>query len=139
MEQTPYVPDFDSFSFFYNVIQSKLGEAQHDLKKLELYKSAPNLFTLYALNDIADTHEEQNDFITIVSRQCAVWREQQLTSKQFTQLNTLEKMTQRLENTVYHILFLIEQMQKKKASPVNDEKVTNVHNTQLSNTNYLCS
>ena len=130
MEKNPYVHDFDSLSFFHNVIQSKLGEAQNDLRKLELYKSAPELFTLYALNDIADTHEEQSDFITIVSTQCAVWRKQQLTSTQLTQLNTLDKMTQRLENTVYHILFLVEQLQKKKARPVEEGEEAGFHNTQ---------
>ena len=130
MEQTSYVHDFDSFFFFYNVIQSKLGEAQSDLRKLELYKSAPDLITLYALNDIADTHEEQSDFITIVSTQCAVWRKQQLTSMQLTQLNTLDETTQRLEHTVYHILFLVEQMKNKKARPVGEKEEEGIHNTQ---------
>ena len=37
MKQTTYVHDFDNFSFFYNIIQSKLFEAEKDLKKLELY------------------------------------------------------------------------------------------------------
>jgi hypothetical protein len=130
MEQTPYIHDFDSFSFFYNVIQSKLGEAQNDLRKLELYKLAPDLITLYALNDISDTHEEQSDFITIVSTQCAVWRKQQLTSTQLTQLNALDKMTLRLEHTVYHILFLAEQLHKKKARTVGQEEEADIHNTQ---------
>ena len=130
MKQTTYVHDFDNFSFFYNIIQSKLFEAEKDLKKLELYKKTPDFLALYTLNDIADTYEEQSDFITIVYAQCAVWRERNLTLTQISKLNGLDKMTQRLENTVYHVLFLVEQLQKMKATPVGEEECTDIHATR---------
>ncbi len=114
MEQKSYIHDFDCFTFYYNVIQSKLTEAQQHLKKLELYKSTIESFSLYRLNDMSDMYEEQNDFITIVHKQCAAWRTQQLSLTQQNKINELGKMTQHLENTIYHILFLIEQIQKQK-------------------------
>ncbi len=132
MKNTPYVHDFDNFSFFYNVIQSKLGEAQNDLIKLERYKSTPDVFTLYTLGDIAEIHEEQSDFITIVYTQCAEWRKQKKSLTQLTKLNVLDKMTQRLENTVYHILFLVEQLQKMKDPLVGEEDIHNTLHESLS-------
>jgi hypothetical protein len=121
MEHKTIVHDFDCFSFFQNVIQNKLSEANQHLKKLELYKQYPELFHIYTLNDIIDVHEEQNDFINIVYQQCHAWREHACSTVQHSQVNTLEEMTRKLETAVYHILYVVEQIKKIQGIAIGDE------------------
>ncbi len=121
MEHNTMMHDFDCFPFFKNVIQNKLNEAHQHLKKLELYKYYPELFNVYTLNDIIDVHEEQNDFINIVYKQCHAWREHARSTVQHSQVNTLEEMTRKLETTVYHILYMVEQIKKIQGMPIDEE------------------
>ena len=104
--------DFECFTFFQNVIQSKLKEAQQHLQKLEMYKISPDLFNAHRLDEMIHIHEEDNDFIAIVYTQCRMWRTGSLNINQLANVLDLEKMTNRLESTIYHVLFVIEQFQK---------------------------
>lgn len=111
--------DFDCFHFFKNVIQSKLNEAQKHLKKLEICKAHPELFNTYSLDEMINIHEEQSDFIAIAYKQCTVWRAQSLLSGQLDKINSLEEIIKKLETTIYHILFIIEHIQRNKSALAN--------------------
>lgn len=113
--------DFDCFYFFKNVIQSKLAEAQRHLKKLEVYKAHPELFSTYSLDEMMNIHEEESDFITIAYKQCSIWRAQSLLSGQLDKINGLEEIIKKLETTIYHILFIIEHIQRNKNTLKNAE------------------
>jgi hypothetical protein len=121
MTRNLYMHDFECFHFFQNVINSKLSEAQKHLKKLEIYKTHLDLFNTHKLNEIAYIHEEQNDFITIVYQQCATWRAQSLSVGQLEKVKDLEEMTRKLESTTYHVLFIVEYIQKSKERMLNND------------------
>lgn len=106
--------EFDCFNFFKNIIQSKFSEAQRHLKKLELAKTQAQFFSAGLLDEMKNIHEEQSDFISIAYKQCRVWRGQSLLSGQFGKINSLEEIIKKLETTIYHILFIIEQAKRKK-------------------------
>lgn len=110
MEPNTLLHDFDCLPFFLNIIQSKLNEANQHLKKLELYKSFPDHFQVYTLNAIIDVHEEQSDFINVVYKQCHEWRKHTDRKGIRDQIERLETLTKKLETTVYHILYLAEQI-----------------------------
>ena len=116
MKHNTYIQDFDCFPFFQNIVQSKLSEAQQHLRKIEAYRANPEIFNLYVVDEFARIHEDQNDFIAYVYKQCAIWLEQSLLQGQIVRIKHLEKMTRKLETVVYHILFVIEQLQRKKTS-----------------------
>jgi hypothetical protein len=119
MNTTIQYHDFKNISLFHNVIQSKLFEARQHLKSLELYKEQPCLLGPYTLNSIANAHEDQEDFIRTVSKNVKGWKESPLTPTQKKQLSALEENTKYLESTVYHILYLLEHLNKKRnAIPV---------------------
>ncbi|MES2608214.1 MAG: hypothetical protein V4544_05760 [Pseudomonadota bacterium] len=130
MENNIYMHDFDCFYVFKNVIQSKLKEAQQHLKKLEIYKTHPELFSTHLLNEILYIHEEQSDFITIAYKQCNVWRTQSLLLNQIEKINGLEEIIKKLETTIYHILFIIEHIQRNKDTLPHDkmEEILNIDN-----------
>ena len=121
MEYNTLINDFGCLSFFKNVIQNKLKEADQHLHKLEMYKLYPDLFSLYTLNDIIEIHEEHSDFIGIVYQQCRAWREQALDLQQHEQVNQLEKITKRLETTIYHITYVAEQIKKSQEISMREE------------------
>jgi hypothetical protein len=121
MTKKIYIQDFDCFPFFQNVVQSKLAEAQLHLKKIEAYKADPEIFNSYTIGEFARIHEDQNDFIALVYKQCNTWLEQSLLHGQFDKIKQLEMITRKLETTVYHILFIIEQIQRKKT--INNDDV----------------
>ena len=121
MEKNIYMQEFDCFNFFKNIIQSKYSEAQRHLKKLELAKTHAQFFSMGSLDEIKNIHEEQSDFISIAYKQCKIWRGQSLLSGQFGKINNLEEVIKKLETTIYHILFIIEQTQRKKNAPNNEE------------------
>ena len=121
MNNNIYMHDFDCFYFFKNVIQSKLNEAQKHLKKLEIYKTHPELFSTYSLDEITHIHEEQSDFITIAHKQCSIWRAQSLLAGQIEKINGLEEIIKKLETAIYHILFIIEYIQRNKNALENEE------------------
>ena len=123
MEHNIYMHDFDCFPFMSNIVQSKLTEALQHLRRLEVCKSHPELFSTYRLDEITNIHEEQSDFITVVYKQCAVWRSQTAHVGQLNKIKSLEDLTKRLETTTYHILFLIEHIQKWKNRSLNEESV----------------
>ena len=82
----------------------------------------PDLFSLYTLNDIIEIHEEHSDFIGIVYKQCHAWREQTLIQHQRDQVQYLEKITKRLETTIYHITYVAEQIQKSQNISINEPR-----------------
>jgi hypothetical protein len=84
------------------------------LKKLEIYKTHPELFSTYSLDEITHIHEEQSDFITIAHKQCSIWRAQSLLAGQIEKINGLEEIIKKLETAIYHILFIIEYIQRNK-------------------------
>ena len=112
-QQSIYMHDFDSFAFLQNVVQTKLSEAQLHLKKLEFYKSHPDLLNSYTLDDIIGIHEEHTEFMTRVYNQCRFWHEQHHLSQYSKKIMHLETLTRTLESTTYHILYCIDQIQKR--------------------------
>ena len=114
--------DFECFTFFQNIIQSKLTEAQQHLQKLEMYKIYPDLFNAHRLDEMIHIHEEDNDFIAIVYTQCRTWRTGSLNINQLANVLALEKMTNKLESTIYHVLFVIEHLQKRNDKEMNYEQ-----------------
>ena len=122
MKHNTILHDFDCFPFFQNVIHNKLIEANQHLKKIEAYKHYPDLFHVYTLNEIIDVHEEQNEFINIVYKQCHAWREQTHHNTIRDKIEALERMTKKLETTVYHILYVAEQIRKRQETPVEQEQ-----------------
>jgi 1-aminocyclopropane-1-carboxylate deaminase/D-cysteine desulfhydrase-like pyridoxal-dependent ACC family enzyme len=121
MTKNIFIQDFDCFPFFQNVVQSKLTEAQQHLKKIEVYKSNPEVSNLYMIDEYARIHEEQNDFITLVYNQCHTWLDQSLLQGQFDKIKQLEMITRKLETIIYHILFIIEQIQRSKKTPEKED------------------
>lgn len=121
MENKIYMHDFDCFYFFKNIIQSKLNEAQKHLKSLEISKTGLEIFNEHSLNEIKYIHEEQSDFIAIAQKQCNVWRAQSLLAAQLDKINSLEEIIKKLEVTIYHILFIIEHIQRNKNTLENNE------------------
>jgi hypothetical protein len=121
MKNNTYIHDFECFPFYQNVIQSKLGEAQEHLKRVEMYKLYPELFTPYKLDEIISIYEEQSDFMAIVQKQCCVWREHGLNVGQLSKISVLEGMTKKLEAMTYHILYIVENIQRTRhASPCDE-------------------
>jgi len=121
MKNNTYIHDFECFPFYQNVIQSKLNEAQEHLKRVEMYKLYPELFSPYKVDDIIHIYEEQSDFMAIVQKQCCVWREHGLNVGQLSKIKMLEEMTKKLEAITYHILYIVENIQRTRHSPTYDE------------------
>ena len=121
MKNNDYIPDFECFPFYQNVIQTKLNEAHEHLKKVEMYKIYPELFSMYKVDDITYIYEEQSDFMAIVQKQCRVWREHGLNVGQLSKIKTLEEMIKKLEAMTYHILYIVENIQRSRHSPTCDE------------------
>jgi hypothetical protein len=121
MENNIYMHDFDCFYFIKNIIQSKINEEQKHLKKLEVCKTHPELFRTYSLDEIMHIHEEQSDFISIAHKQCSIWRTQSLLAGQLDKIKGLEELIKKLETAIYHILFIIEYIQRNKNIMANDE------------------
>ena len=121
MKNNTCIHDFECFPFYQNVIQSKLNEAQDHLKKVEMYKVRPELFSTYKVDDIIYIYEEQSDFMAIVQKQCRVWREHGLNVAQLSKIKMLEEITKKLETITYHILYIVENIQRTRHSPTYDE------------------
>ena len=116
-----YIQDLDCFPFFQNVIKSKLMGAQQHLKKCEVYRMHPEPIHSYLLDDIISTHEDTHDFITIVYQQCAVWRKQSTLIGQISKIKHLEDIAKKLEMTIDHIFFVIENIQNEQNRIMNDD------------------
>ena len=112
MKHNLYMHDLDCLPFFKNVVQSKQMEAQQHLKKVELYKRDTEQMSPYFLDDIIHIYDEQSEFISIAQTQCRVWREHGLSAGQISAVTDLEKMIQHLESTTYHIMYIVEHIQR---------------------------
>ena len=121
-----YVQDFDCFPFFLNVVKSKLMEAQQHLKKCEVYRMHPELINAYRLDDIIITHEDTHEFLTTVYQQCAVWRNQSTLIGHITKIKHLEDTAKRLETTIDHIFYLVENIQNEKSRILNGDSAGEV-------------
>ena len=108
------VQDFDCFPFFQNVVRSKLIEAQHHLKRCELYRLQPEIIHSYQLNDIIITHEDTHEFLTTVYQQCSLWRKQSTLAGQTNKIKHLEDTAKKLETTVDHVFYVVENIQSEK-------------------------
>ncbi len=114
MSSPHMINDIDCLPFFQNVVKSKINQAQQHFNTLSSYKLFSIVPLDYKINDLTRIHEEQSDFITIVYKQCNAWRMGRLETKQSDKINCLEEMTRRLENLIYHILFMIEQINQNR-------------------------
>ena len=59
--------------------------------------------------------------MAIVQKQCCVWREHGLNVGQLSKIKMLEEMTKKLEAITYHILYIVENIQRARHSPTYDE------------------
>jgi hypothetical protein len=124
-----YMQDFDCFPFFLNVVKSKLMEAQHHLKKCEVYRMHPELINAYQLDYIIITHEDTHEFLATVYQQCSVWRKQSTLIGHIAKIKYLEDIAKKLETTIDHIFYVVENIQHKKnsiLSGANDMEVSEV-------------
>lgn len=118
---TTCIQDFHCFPFFQNVVKSKLMNAQQHLKKCEVYQMHPDRVNSYRLDDIIITHEDTHEFLTTVYQQCALWRKQSARIGQIEKIRRLENSAKKLETTIDHIFYVVENIQNKKSRILNDD------------------
>jgi hypothetical protein len=124
------VQDFDCFTFFQNVVKSKLIEAQHHLKRCELYRFQPEIINSYQLNDIIIAHEDTHEFLKTGHQQCAVWRNQSTLTGQINKIKHLEDTAKKLEMTVDHIFYVVENIQNEKNRALTSESDKEVYESE---------
>ena len=112
MEKPIYMHEVDCLPFFRNVVQSKLIEAEKHLKKVELYKRDLDQVSPFFLEEIIHIYDEQSEFIAIAQTQCRIWCQHGLSGGQTNKVKDLEKMIQQLESTTYHIMYIVEHIQR---------------------------
>jgi len=115
------VQDFDCFPFFQNVLRSKLLEAQQHLKRCELYRIQPEVIHSYQLNDIIIAHEDTHEFLATLYQQCSLWRKQSTLMGQISKIKHLEDTAKKLETTIDHIFYVVENIQSEKNRTLSSE------------------
>ncbi len=127
MTSNAYLQDVTCLPFFNNIVKIKLMEAQQHRLKLNTYQSRPGLFSTHLLDEIVAIHEEQSEFIGSVYQQCAVWRAHAPLIKQDEYIKDLEKLTQKLEGTIDHVLFNVKRIQRMENPTRTSEGAKEVH------------
>lgn len=108
------IHSLEHLPFFSQVIHSKLMEAKHYLALLQTYTPQSLPTKRYRVQQIMDIHDENNEFILRMQHNGRAWSQCALTRTQKEHLTLFSKQLQQLETTIYHTLYLIEQLEKPK-------------------------
>jgi len=97
-------------------------EAQQHFKKCDVYKMHPEFIQSHRLDDIITDHEDTHEFLKTVYKQCAVWREKSTLIGQISRIKQLEDTARKLETTIDHLFYVVENIQNKKNRIMGENK-----------------
>lgn len=108
------IHSIEHLPFFSQVVHSKLMEARQYLALLQTYTPQSLSTKRYRIQQIMDIHDENNEFILRMQHNSRTWNQCALTHTQKENLSLFSKQLQQLETTIYHTLYLIEQLENPK-------------------------